>query len=71
MREYLEIMFPSGDGSHTMELIDLMTSKNPDSKIRAKVAVEGGFDPCSKEKNVDTLFRRKNWNEISFETMLF
>ena len=57
-KEYLKRMFPSEDDSHTMELIDLMTSKNPDEKIRAKVAVEGGFDPCAEKENNATLFKR-------------
>ena len=67
-KEYLKRMFPSEDDSHTMELIDLMTSKNPDEKIRAKVAVDGGFDPCAEKENNATLFKRhvemKKNNEI-------
>ena len=39
--EYLELIFPSEDTSETMQLIELMTSRDPDSKIRAIVATEG------------------------------
>ena len=41
--EYLELIFPSEDTSETMQLIELMTSRDPDSKIRAIVATEGGI----------------------------
>ena len=39
--EYLELIFPSEDTSETMQMIELMTSRDPDSKIRAIVATEG------------------------------
>ena len=42
--EYLELIFPSEDTSETMQLIELMTSRDPDSKIRAIVATEGQND---------------------------
>ena len=55
--EYLELIFPSEDTSETMQLIELMTSRDPDSKIRAIVATEGqndfwmsSFEPRNKRK---------------------
>ena len=42
INEYLKLMFPSEDTSETMQLIELMTSRDPNSKIRAIVATEGG-----------------------------
>ena len=55
--EYLELIFPSEDTSETMQLIELMTSRDPDSKIRAIVATEGqndfwmsSFEPKNEQK---------------------
>ena len=56
--EYLELIFPSEDTSETMQLIELMTSRDPDSKIRAIVATEGGYDPCADDKTEDALYKR-------------
>ena len=55
--EYLELIFPSEDTSETMQLIELMTSRDPDSKICAIVATEGqndfwmsSFEPKNEQK---------------------
>ena len=56
--EYLELIFPSEDTSETMQMIELMTSRDPDSKIRAIVATEGGYDPCADDKTEDALYKR-------------
>ena len=69
--DYLKLMFPFGNEPHSLELsyemIDLMTSRNPDSKIRAKVATEGGYDPCAADdySKASSLFKRHNGGKNS------
>ena len=47
--DYLTKYFPGLDypNEDPYEAINLMLSKNPESQIRANVAANGGFDPCS------------------------
>lgn len=49
--EYLKKYFPMKDGSEPdmefiAKLLELMTTSNPDAKISATVATEGGYNPC-------------------------
>ena len=47
--DYLTKYFPGLDypNEDPYEAINLMLSKNPESLIKANVAANGGFDPCS------------------------
>ena len=46
-KAYIEESFPGLPQDHTpLELIQLLTTQNPDALIRSKVANDGGFQPC-------------------------
>ena len=71
--EYLELIFPSEDTSETMQLIELMTSRDPDSKIRAIVATEGGIQdflikldkkPCMHLVEISIFFNKSRHRQI-------
>jgi hypothetical protein len=46
---YLEKYFPGLDeeSKSPVDLINLMTTKNPDALIQAEVATQGGYNPCA------------------------
>ena len=46
-KDYIKETFPGlGDNQYPLDLIQMLTSGNPDALVMAEVARNGGYDPC-------------------------
>ena len=67
---YLQKFFPlkpeaGANKISIVELIRLLASKNPEARIRAQVAREGGYNPC--EENNEDVWDYSNKDETAQE----